>query len=80
MILSSKRCYYTSGKLMKSKILNRNAKLDINKSIIRPVITYGCQAWTLTKRYEQRLRIFENKILTNNIRRYRMEIGQGNLH
>jgi hypothetical protein len=34
-----------------------------NKSLIRPVVTYGCEAWTLTNRDEQHLRIFERRIL-----------------
>jgi hypothetical protein len=29
------------------------------KGLIRPVVTYGCEAWTLTNRDEQHLRIFE---------------------
>jgi hypothetical protein len=29
----------------------------------RTVVTYGCEAWTLTSRNEQQLRIFEQKIL-----------------
>jgi hypothetical protein len=33
------------------------------KSLIRPVVTYGCEAWTLTNKDEQYLRIFERKIL-----------------
>jgi hypothetical protein len=48
---------------MKSRALNRNLKLKIHKSSIRPVVTYGCEAWTLTTRDEQHLRIFERKIL-----------------
>jgi hypothetical protein len=28
-----------------------------------PAVTYGCEAWTLTGRNEQQLRIFERKIL-----------------
>ena len=48
---------------MKSRALNRNTKLKIYKSLIRPVVTYGCEAWTLTNRDEQHLRIFERKIL-----------------
>ena len=48
---------------MKSRALNRNLKLKIYKSLIRPVVTYGCEAWTLTTRDEQHLRIFEHKIL-----------------
>ena len=38
-------------------------KLKIYKSLIRPIVTYGCEAWTLTNRNEQYLRIFESRIL-----------------
>jgi len=48
---------------MKSRALNRNSKLKTYKSLIRPVVTYGCEAWTLTTRDEQYLRIFERRIL-----------------
>jgi hypothetical protein len=30
---------------------------------VRPVVTYGCEAWTLTNPDEQHLRIFERRIL-----------------
>jgi len=30
---------------------------------MRPVVTYGCEAWTLINRDEQHLRIFERRIL-----------------
>jgi len=43
--------------------LNRSSKLKIYKSLIRPVVTYGCEAWTLTNRDERHLRIFERRIL-----------------
>jgi hypothetical protein len=33
------------------------------RSLIRPVVTYGCEAWTLTDRDEQHLRRFERRIL-----------------
>jgi hypothetical protein len=59
-ILSGNRCYYAYGKLMK---LNRSSKLKIHKSSIRPVVTYGCKAWTLTNRDKQHLSIFECRIL-----------------
>ena len=48
---------------MKSRALNRSSKLKIYKSLIRPIGTYGCEAWTLTKRDEKYLRIFECRIL-----------------
>jgi hypothetical protein len=62
-IISGNKCYYSYGKLMKSRVLNRNLKLKIYKSLIRPVVTYGCEAWTLTTRGGQHFTIFERKIL-----------------
>ncbi|PSN53750.1 hypothetical protein C0J52_02215 [Blattella germanica] len=38
-------------------------KLKIYKTVISPVILYGCETWTLTLREEKRLRVFENKVL-----------------
>jgi hypothetical protein len=33
-------------------------------TIILPVVLYGCETWSLTLREEQRLRVFENRVLT----------------
>ena len=33
------------------------------KTIILPVVLYGCETWSLTLREEHRLRVFENKVL-----------------
>jgi hypothetical protein len=62
-IISGNRCYYSCGALMKSRALNRSSKLKIYTALIRPVVTYGCEAWTLTSRNEQKLRIYQQKIL-----------------
>jgi hypothetical protein len=35
----------------------------IYKTIILPVVLYGCETWSLTLREEHRLRVFENKVL-----------------
>jgi len=48
---------------MKSRALNRSSKLKLYKSLLRPIVTYGCEAWTLTNRDEQYLRTFECRIL-----------------
>jgi hypothetical protein len=37
--------------------------MRIYKTIILPVILYGCITWFLTLREEHRLRVFENKVL-----------------
>jgi hypothetical protein len=37
--------------------------MGIYKTIILPVILYGCETWPLTLNEEHRLRVFENKVL-----------------
>jgi len=34
----------------------------VNSALLRPVVTYGAEAWTLTKKEEQAMLIFERKI------------------
>ena len=34
-----------------------------NRTIILPVVLYGCETWSLTLRDERRLRVFENRVL-----------------
>ncbi|KAJ4427815.1 hypothetical protein ANN_25504 [Periplaneta americana] len=41
----------------------KNLKVRIYKTVILPVLLYGCETWTLTLREEHRLRVFENKVL-----------------
>ena len=36
---------------------------DIYRTIILPVVLYGCETWLLTLREECRLRVFENRVL-----------------
>jgi hypothetical protein len=43
--------------------LSRNVKVKIYKTIILPVVLYGCENWFLTLREEHRLRVFENRVL-----------------
>jgi hypothetical protein len=43
--------------------LSRNIKVKIYKTIILPVVLYGCETWSLTLRKENRLRVFENRVL-----------------
>ncbi|KAJ4446909.1 hypothetical protein ANN_13610 [Periplaneta americana] len=56
-------CYYSVEKLSSSSLLSKNLKVRIYKTVILPVVLYGCETWTLTLREEQRLRVFENKVL-----------------
>jgi len=45
------------------------------RTIILPIVLYGCEAWSLTLREERKLRIFENMVLR---RIFGPRIGRGN--
>jgi hypothetical protein len=48
---------------LSSSLLSKNVKIKIYRTIILPVVLYGCGSWSLTLREECRLRVFENKVL-----------------
>jgi hypothetical protein len=49
--------------LLSSSLLSKNVKIKIHRTVILPVVLYGCDTWSLTLREERRLRVFENKVL-----------------
>jgi len=49
--------------LLSSSLLTKNLKIKIYRTIILPVVLYGCETWSLTMRGEGRLRVFENRVL-----------------
>jgi hypothetical protein len=49
--------------LLSSHLLSKNIKIRIYKTIILLVVLYGCETWSLILREEQRLRVFENRVL-----------------
>jgi hypothetical protein len=52
-------CYH----LLSSCLVSKNVKIRICKTIIFPVVLYGCETWSLTLRQEHGLRAFENRVL-----------------
>ena len=44
-------------------MLSKNLKIEVYRTIILPVVLYGCETWSLTLREEHRLRVFENRVL-----------------
>jgi hypothetical protein len=48
---------------LSSRLLSRNVKVKIYKTIILPVVLYWCETWSLTVREGHRLRVFENRVL-----------------
>ena len=64
---------YSLEKILSFRLLSRKLKVKTYKTIILPVVLYGCETWSLTLREEHRLRVFENKV-HRKILGYRNEI------
>ena len=43
--------------------MTSNWFVTVYRSIILPVVLYGCETWSLTLREEHRLKVFENRVL-----------------
>jgi len=56
-------CYHSVQNLLSSRLLSKNLKIKIYRTVILPVVLYGCETWSLTLREERRLRVFENRVL-----------------
>jgi hypothetical protein len=50
---SGNACYHSVQNLLSSRLLSKNIKIRIYKSIILPVVLYGCETWSLTLREER---------------------------
>jgi hypothetical protein len=56
-------CYYSVQNLLCSRLISKDLKIKIFKTVLLPVVLYGCKTWSLTLREEHRLRVFENIVL-----------------
>jgi len=56
-------CYYSVQNLISSSLLSKKLITKIYRTIMLPVVLYGCGTWSLTLRDERRLRVFENRVL-----------------
>jgi len=54
-------CYHSVQNLLSSWLLSKNVK--IHRTIILPVVLYGCETWSLTLTEERKSRVFENMVL-----------------
>ena len=54
---------HLSQRLLSSRLLPKKFKVTTYKTIILPVVLYGCETWSLALREEHILGVFENKVL-----------------
>jgi hypothetical protein len=74
---SGNACYYAVQNLFSSRLISKkkNLKIQIYKTVILPVVLYGCENSSLTLGEEHRLRVFENRMLREIIGPKREEDG-----
>jgi hypothetical protein len=60
---SGNACCHSVQSLLSSRLLSRNLKVKIYKTIILPVVLYGCETCSVTLRQEHRLRVFGKRVL-----------------
>jgi hypothetical protein len=56
-------CYHSVRNLPSPRLLSKNGKIKIHKTIILPVILYWCETWTLTLSNKNAHWACENKVL-----------------
>jgi len=57
-ILAGNRTYFAAITLFRNRLLSKATKIRLYKTLVRPVVTYGAETWTMTKKEF----IFERKI------------------
>jgi hypothetical protein len=60
---SGNACCRSVHSLLSCRLLSRDVKVKIYKTIILPVVLYWCETWSVTLREEHRLRVFGNRVL-----------------
>jgi len=60
---SGNACYHLVQSLLSSRLISKNLKIKIYRTIILPVFLSGCGTWSLTLREGRKLRMFENMVL-----------------
>jgi len=60
--LAGNRTYFATISLFRSRLSSRATKILLYKTLIRPVESYGAEAWRVTKKDEQALLFFKRKI------------------
>jgi hypothetical protein len=74
---SANACYHLVQNLLSSRLLSRNIKIRICRTINLPVVLYGCENCSLTLRERHRLRVFENRVLRRIFGPKRDEVAGG---
>jgi hypothetical protein len=56
-------CYHSVQTLLSSRLLSKNIKIRIYKTVILPVVLHGCETWCLTLKEKHIPRVLEKSVL-----------------
>lgn len=74
-ILAGNRAYFGLRRTLRSNKIRRRTKLTIYKTLIRPVVLYGHETWTMLVEDQRALGVFERKVLRTIYGGVQMEDG-----
>jgi hypothetical protein len=74
---SGNACCHSEHNLLLSSLLSKNLMIKIYRTVISPVVVYGCETWLLTLREELRLRVLRRIF---GPKRYEVTAEWRNLH
>jgi len=72
-VFLSTKAYYANPKFFKSRLVTKQPKLKLYRTVIRPIVTYASETWVLKETITQKLLVFERKFLKKNIWAYKRE-------
>jgi len=55
-------------------LISKNVEIKIYRTIILPVVLYGCETWSLTLWKERRLKVLEKRVLRRIFRVKRYDV------
>jgi hypothetical protein len=60
---SANKCFFGLSKIFRSRAISKNLKVRMYLTLLMPIVLYGAETWPLRKTEEQRMAVFERKIL-----------------
>jgi hypothetical protein len=57
------KCYHALGHILKKRYISQSIKVRLYKTVIRPIVTYSAETWTLTEKMGKLLMTWERKVL-----------------
>ncbi|KAI5742597.1 hypothetical protein M8J77_009073 [Diaphorina citri] len=59
---NTNKAYHSLRSLLSSRLLSWNSKMTLYNTIIKPVLLYRSETWSITKQEEHQMQVFKNKV------------------